>query len=254
MRALEALGVEPSLIHLNEGHAALASLELARADTARGVPLHPALEAARQRVVFTTHTPVPAGNDTYPAEEVSHTLGTFAADLGLDPDSLVRLGRSDPDDDSEPFGVTQLALRTSRTANGVSRQHGAVARAMWQALWPEQPIDGVPIIHVANGVHLPSWVGKPMRRLLDRHLGEHWPRRAADPATWAALDAVPDTELWAVRNQQRAELVGFVRDRSVVDRLARGEVREYVQAADRAFDPGVLTIGFARRIATYRCV
>jgi starch phosphorylase len=252
VRALEALGVEPSLIHLNEGHAALASLELARADTARGVPLHTALEAARQRVVFTTHTPVPAGNDTYPAEEVSHALGTFAADLGLDPDSLVRLGRSDPDDDSEPFGVTQLALRTSRTANGVSRQHGAVARAMWRALWPEQPIEGVPIIHVTNGVHLPSWVGNPMRRLLDRHLGEHWLRRAADPATWAALDAVPDTELWAVRNQQRAELVGFVRDRSVVDRLARGEVREYVQAADRAFDPGVLTIGFARRIATYK--
>jgi starch phosphorylase len=252
VRALEALGVEPSLIHLNEGHAALASLELARAETARGVPLHTALEAARQRVVFTTHTPVPAGNDTYPAEEVGHALGTFAADLGLDTDSLVRLGRSHPDDDQEPFGVTQLALRMSRTANGVSHRHGGVARAMWQALWPERPIEGVPITHVTNGVHLPSWLGAPMRHLLDRHLGEHWQRRAAEPATWAALDAVPDTELWAVRNQQRAELVEFVRDRSMADRLARGEVRDYVQAAAQAFDPGVLTIGFARRVATYK--
>jgi len=252
VRALEALGVEPGLVHLNEGHAALASLELARAETARGVPLHAALEAARQRVVFTTHTPVPAGNDTYPAEEVSDALGTFAADLGLDTDSLVRLGRSHPDDDEEPFGVTQLALRMSRTANGVSRRHGGVARAMWRALWPERPIDDVPITHVTNGVHLPSWLGAAMRRLLDRHLGEHWPQRAAEPAIWAALDAVPDKELWAVRNQQRAELVDFVRDRSMADRLARGEAREYVQAASRAFDPGVLTIGFARRVATYK--
>ncbi len=252
VRALDALGVEPGLIHLNEGHAALASLELARVETARGAPLHTALEAARQRVVFTTHTPVPAGNDTYPAEEVGHALGTFAADLGLDTDSLVRLGRSRPDDYKEPFGVTQLALRMSRTANGVSHRHGGVARAMWQALWPDRPIEDVPITHVTNGVHLPSWLGAPMRRLLDRHLGECWPRRAAEPATWAALDAVPDTELWAVRNQQRAELVDFVRDRSMADRLARGEVRDYVQAAARAFDPGVLTIGFARRVATYK--
>ena len=252
VRALEALSIEPGLIHLNEGHAALASLELARAETARGVPLHTALETARQRVVFTTHTPVSAGNDTYPTDEVSHALGTFAADLGLDTDSLVRLGRSHPDDEEEPFGVTQLALRMSRRANGVSRRHGEVARAMWQPLWPERPIEDVPITHVTNGVHLPSWLGAPMRRLLDRHLGEHWMRRAADPQTWAALEAVPGAELWAVRNQQRAAMVDFVRDRSMADRLARGEVREYVQAAARAFDPSVLTIAFARRVATYK--
>ena len=252
LRALEALGIEPGLIHLNEGHAALASLELARAETAHGARPHTALEAARQRVVFTTHTPVPAGNDTYPAEEVGHALSTFAAEVGLGTDSLVRLGRSHPDDDQEPFGVTQLALRMSRTANGVSRRHGGVARAMWQALWPERPTEAVPITHVTNGVHLPSWLGAPMRRLLDRHLGEDWPRRAAVPATWTALDAVPDTELWAVRNQQRAELIDFVRERSMADRLARGEVRDYVEAAARAFDPGVLTIGFARRVATYK--
>jgi len=252
VRALEALRVEPGLIHLNEGHAALASLELARVETTSGLVLDAALDAARQRAVFTTHTPVPAGNDTFPAEEVSHALGAFAAELGLDTDSLIRLGRSHPDDAEEGFGLTQLALRMSRKANGVSRRHGGVARAMWWAVWPERPIEDVPITHVNNGVHLPSWLGAPMWRLLDRHLGENWERRAAEPATWAALEAVSDTELWAVRNQQRAELVDFVRDRSMADRLARGEARDYVQAAARAFDPSVLTIGFARRVATYK--
>jgi glycogen phosphorylase len=251
VRALQALGVEPDIIHLNEGHAALAALELARAETAGGAPLCTALQAARQRVVFTTHTPVAAGNDTYPAEEVAHVLGVFADELGLDPESLLRLGRTDPDQE-EPFGVTQLALRMSRAANGVSRRHGGVARAMWEGLWPGRPIEAIPITHVTNGVHLPGWLGAPMRCLLDRHLGEHWPGRAAEPATWAALDTVPDEELWAVRNQQRARLVDFVRDRSMADRLARGEASEYVQAAARAFDPEVLTIGFARRVATYK--
>jgi starch phosphorylase len=252
MRALEVLGFEPSLVHLNEGHAALASLELARAEVARGVPLDTALETVRQRVVYTTHTPVAAGNDTYPADEVGRSLGAFADELGLDIDSLVRLGRSHPDDEQEPFGVTQLALRTSRSANGVSRRHGAVARAMWQDLWPGRAIEGVPITHVTNGVHLPTWLGAPMRRLLDRHLGENWLARAAEPALWAALEAVPDAELWAARNQQRAALVDYVRNRSTVDRLERGESREYAQAAARAFDPSVLTIGFARRVATYK--
>jgi starch phosphorylase len=208
---------------------------------ARGVPAATALEAARQRTVFTTHTPVAAGNETYPAEELAHTLGPFAASLGLDPAALVRLGRSRPDDQGEPFGVTQFALRMSRTANAVSRRHGGVAREMWRDLWPERAVDDVPITHVTNGVHLPTWLGSPMQHLLDRHLRDGWPQRAADPETWSALDAVSDAELWAVREQQRAELVNFVKDRSVVDRLSERQPREGVQAAYRAFDPDVLT-------------
>jgi glycogen phosphorylase len=252
IRALAALGVEPDVVHLNEGHAALAPLELARRETARGADLGTALAAARERVVFTTHTPVPAGNDAYPAEQIAGTLGAFAASLGLDPPALVRLGRSHPDDEDEPLGVTQLALRTSRAANAVSRRHGSVAREMWRHLWPGRAAEAVPIGHVTNGVHLPTWVGAPMRELLDRHLGVDWPARAADPATWAALDAVGDAELWAARERQRAALVDVVRERSVADRLARGEPRDYVEAAARGFQPGVLTVGFARRVATYK--
>jgi glycogen phosphorylase len=202
--------------------------------------------------VFTTHTPVPAGNDTYPAAQVVDALSGLAAGAGLDGDGLVRLGRTDPDDPGEPFGVTQFALRTSRAANGVSRRHGGVAREMWRALWPDTALDAVPIGHVTNGIHLPTWLGAPMRALLDRHLGDGWLERAADPATWAPVEGISDEELWAVRAQQRAALVDAVRDRSVGDRLARDEPRDYVEAAARAFDPEVVTIGFARRLATYK--
>jgi glycogen phosphorylase len=232
LRALRAMGVEPGVVHLNEGHAAFVSLELGDAD----------------RTIFTTHTPVPAGNDTYPAQEVVDAL----AGLDVDPDEVVRRGRTHPDDPHEPFGVTQFALRSSRAANAVSRRHGQVAREMWQPLWPERGFDDVPIGHVTNGVHLPSWIGRPMRELFDRHLGEGWLDRATDPATWEGVDRISDEELWAARSAQRAELVDYVRDRSAADRLARGEDHEYVEAAARAFDPEVLTIGFARRIATYK--
>jgi starch phosphorylase len=250
MRALRAMGIDPSVVHLNEGHAAFASLELARGEVSTGAALDDALAAARARTVFTTHTPVPAGNDTYEPTQVAESLGALAGEVGLDPDVLIRLGRSRPDDDAEPFGVTQFALRTSRAANGVSRRHGEVAREMWAALWPDRPVDEVPIGHVTNGVHLPTWLGDPMRALLDGQLGEGWMERAADPSTWAPIDAVDDAELWAVRREQRAELAAWARERAVADRLGREEPREYVEAP--AFDPDVLTIGFARRLATYK--
>jgi starch phosphorylase len=250
MRALKAMGIDPSVVHLNEGHAAFASLELARAELAAGALLDDALAAALSRTVFTTHTPVPAGNDTYEPELVVDSLGTLADEVGVDLDTILRLGRTHPDDDSEPFGVTQFALHTSRSGNGVSRRHGEVAREMWAALWPDLPVDDVPIGYVTNGVHLPTWVGDPMRALLDRHLGEGWMDRAADPATWDGLYNVDDADLWAARREQRAALVSWARERSMVDRLGRDEPREYVEAPD--FDPDVLTIGFARRLATYK--
>jgi starch phosphorylase len=253
LRALRAMGIEPGLVHLNEGHAAFASLELAHQEAeATGMTLEDAFEAARAKTIFTTHTPVPAGNDTYDAGQVSEALGGLAQSLGVDVDAIIRRGRTNPDDGWEPFGVTQFALRTSRAANGVSRRHGEVAREMWQGLWPGRPVDEVPIGHVTNGVHVPTWVGPPMRALLERHLGEDWMVRSADADTWAAIDAIPDADLWEVRQQQRAELVDYVRYKSVADRLARSEPRTYVEAAAHAFDPDVLTIGFARRLATYK--
>jgi starch phosphorylase len=252
VRALAALGIDPGLVHLNEGHAAFAVLELARGEAARGVAVEAALEAARRRTVFTTHTPVAAGNETYPREDVIGTVGDLMQELGVDPEALLRLGRYHPEDDREPFGMTTFSLRMSRAANGVSRRHGAVAREMWRGLWPQRSIEAVPIAHVTNGVHLPSWVGAPMRRLLDRHFGEAWWRQASDVTTWAALDAVPDAELWDARCEQRAELVQFVQERSGIDRLAERQPRAGIEAAARAFDPDVLTIGFARRNATYK--
>ncbi len=252
IRALAAMGVEPALVHLNEGHAAFAALELARSEVARGATVKSALEAARRRMVFTTHTPVAAGNETYSREDVMSTLGGVIDTLGVDPETVIRLGRDHPEDCAEPFGVTQFSLRMSRVANGVSRRHGGVAREMWRGLWPERPVEAVPITYVTNGVHLPSWIGPPMRRLLDRHLGEDWWRRATDRDTWAALDEVPDSELWSARCDQRAELVEFVKQRSGIDRLAERQPRAEIEAASRAFDRDVLTIGFARRNATYK--
>jgi starch phosphorylase len=251
VQALAALGIEPGIVHLNEGHAAFVSLEMARRETSGDGSLQGALDIARRRTVFTTHTPVPAGNDTYPAQQVAETLGPVAGALGVAAGEIVRLGRTTPAEEAEPFGVTQFALRTSRTANGVSRRHGEVAREMWHGMWSDRTVEEVPITYVTNGAHLPTWLGKPMRALLDRHLGDGWLTRATDPATWAPVDDIPAAELWAVRREQRAQLIDYVRGRAVADRLARDEPRAYAEAA-AAFDPDVLTIGFARRLATYK--
>jgi starch phosphorylase len=148
--------------------------------------------------------------------------------------------------------MTQIALRTSRFANAVSRRHGEVARAMWRQLWPDREESAVPIGHVTNGVHLPTWMAAPMRELLERHLGVDLATHSGDPAVWAAIDEIPDQELWAVRCRLRERLVACVRRRSELDRLARGEPPEYVEAASRAFDASLLTVGFARRVATYK--
>ena len=211
VRALRALGVEPGVVHLNEGHAAFATLELARtAREADGGSADDAFEAVRRRTVFTTHTPVPAGNDTYPAEQVAARLGGIAAEMGIDAGDLVRRGRTNPGDEGEPFGVTQFALRSSRIANGVSARHGEVARGMWHGMWPDRAVEDVPIAHVTNGVHIPTWIGAPLRELLDRHLGEGWMDRAVEPSTWDGVEEISDADLWAARSEQRRELIELV--------------------------------------------
>src|SRR4051794_27438106 len=222
VRALRALHIDPGVVHLNEGHAAFACLELARGEALRGgLEVHDAFAAARSRTVFTTHTPVPAGNDTYPAAQVADLLSGEAAELGVDVWELIGRGRTNPDDVQEPFGVTQFALRSARGANGVAARHGDVARSMWHALWPDRAVEDVPIAHVTNGVHEGTWLGRPMWDLLDRHLPEGWldAERLHDPATWEAVRSISDEELWAVRRTQRAELIAMVRERSVIERL-----------------------------------
>jgi glycogen phosphorylase len=252
LRALRAMGIEAGVVHLNEGHAALAPLELARELVERGEPAEQAVADAKDRTIFTTHTPVPAGNETYSAREVLDTLDGFHDGLGLDEEHFLGLGRVHPHDQAEPFGVTPLGLRASRAANGVSRLHGGTARAMWDGLERDGGAAPAPIGAVTNGVHLPTWMAPPMRQLLGRHLGEGWEGRSADADTWAGVDDVPDSELWSVRAALRSDLVAFLRDRVARDRLARGEAIDRAEAAAQSFDPDALTIGFARRAAAYK--
>ena len=251
VRALRALHIQPSVYHLNEGHPALAAFCLTAERVATGLSFDEAWAAVRQQLVFTTHTPVPAGNETYGREEIESMLGRLA-DLVCDRERFLALGRLDPDDDRQPSGMTPLALRASRSANGVSRRHGEVARRMWQPVLGGATPDEVPLTHVTNGVHVPTWLRGPVRELLDRHLGADWIRRSADPATWAPVAAIPAAEIWAARNAARSQLVDVLGEQATSDRLRRGEDLAYAEAAEHGFAPERLTIGFARRLATYK--
>ena len=229
VRAMRALGIEPGALHFNEGHPALAALELAAEEVATGVGIDDALAAARERCVFTTHTPVPAGNETYETTSFLEAFADLPPRLGIDPGRFLDLCRTHPGSDEWP-GMTPLALRLSRRANAVSMRHGEVAREMWRPLFGDASADEVPITHVTNGVHLPTFLSPPMHALLDRHLGEGWLGRASDPETWAPIDAIPDEELWAARNDARRLLVDYVKVKSVQDRLLRGEDPDDVMA------------------------
>ena len=251
VRMLRALGIEPGVVHFNEGHPALAALELAAGSVAAGEALEDALGAARARCVFTTHTPVPAGNEVYETASFLEAFADLPARLGMDDERFLDLCRTQPGTDEWP-GMTPLALRLTRRANAVSLRHEQVAREMWRPLYGDVPAEDVPITHVTNGVHLPTFLASPMRALLDRHLGDDWLARAADPETWAPVDDVPDEELWAARNDARRELVEYVKAKSVQDRLLRGEDPESVKAVADTFADDTLTLGFARRIATYK--
>lgn len=251
-RVLEAMGIRPSLVHLNEGHAALSGIERMAALVADGRSEEEALARVRDETVFTTHTPVAAGNEWYSVGEVEPVLGGYAERSGIPRASFYDLGRFHPGDPFEQVAITPLALRTSRAANGVSQRHGEVARRMWEQLWPDRSEADVPIGHVTNGVHVPTWTASAMQDLLDRHLVTDWRTRIPDPAVWEAIRSVPDEELWQTRRALRTRLVEYVREKSVLDRLSRGESPEYVEAAARVFDPEALTIGFARRVATYK--
>lgn len=252
VRALGAMGIRPSLLHLNEGHAGVSTFERLRQRVADGEGFESALQSVSRETVFTTHTPVAAGNEGYSREEIEPVLGGFIDGLGFPRSVFYQLGQIDPRHENEPVIITPLSLRTSRAANAVSRKHGEVARQMWQPLWPERPLEQVPITHVTNGVHTTTWMAAPMQSLLDRHLGPDWREREDDPDLWRGVDAIPDAELWEVRCRQREALVEYIRERSIRDRLRRGEDIEYVADAARVFDPNVFTIGFARRVATYK--
>jgi starch phosphorylase len=267
VRLLRLLGLQPAVFHMNEGHAAFLTLELIREKIAAGLSFAEAQAATRDECLFTTHTPVEAGHDRFTSDLMRHVAHKFCDHLKLTHDELMALGRVRPEDPGEPFCMTVLALKHSRAANAVSELHGQVSRKMWHALYPDRPVEQVPIGHITNGVHLLGWMKGRVRKFWrDRvhqavaHNGNILARTAhlyADeansPEFWAALAdpaTVSDEELWALRYELRRELIEFARRRLLLqcERLTPTAFIEY----DHLLNPDALTIGFARRFATYK--
>jgi glycogen phosphorylase len=252
-RALKAMGITPGVLHLNEGHSGFAVLEaLHTRMQEEGIAFDVAVPRVSREVVFTTHTPVPAGHDRFEAELIEEHLGPLREALGLSPESLMGLGREKPSNQQETFCMTVLGLRLSRRANAVSALHGEVSRAMWTGLCPGKPEDEVPIGHITNGVHVPSWLAPQMFRLYDRHLGTNWHQHSSEARIWEGIENVDDGELWETHLSLKSQLLEFVRRRAVEQAERRGEAREVLQRLGKVLSPDALTIGFARRFATYK--
>jgi glycogen phosphorylase len=254
VRLLRRLGIEPHVFHLNEGHSAFLTLELARELTTAGKSFEEAVEVVRGRCVFTTHTPVAAGHDEFVAPLIEKCLGEgFWASLGLSRDEFINLGRVNAGEDAELFGLTPLALRMCRSTNGVSRIHGEVSRALWSKMWPERTVEEIPITYVTNGVHAPTWVAPMIKAIYEKYAGEDWAEVLRDPQQWTgAVEKISDEELWRANRLLKKRLIAFIRHRLFHARLQQGESAEYVEAARTMFDPEALTIGFARRVAAYK--
>jgi starch phosphorylase len=251
-RALEALGLEPTVCHMNEGHAAFVGLELVRRlMETRGLNFSQARELASASLVFTGHTPVLAGHDYFSPDLVSRYLGDYARMLGLSQGDFLALGRERATDGGE-FCMTILALRLAAHSNGVSKLHGEVARKMWQVLWPGVPENEVPIGHVTNGVHFQSWISYEMNQLYDRYLGPKWREEPGEQALWQRVENIPAEELWRTHERRRERLVAFTRRRLREQLQQRSAPQREIEAAEEVLDPEALTIGFARRFATYK--
>ncbi len=253
LRALKALGISPGVLHLNEGHSGFAVLEAVRMRMEEeGISFEAAVPRVSREVVFTTHTPVPAGHDRFDAGLIEEHIGPLREALGLSQESLLGLGRENTNNSDELFCMTVLALRLSRRANAVSALHAEVSRAMWTKLFRNKLEDDVPIGHITNGVHVPSWLAPEMYRLYDRHLGTDWNQHGSEAKIWLGIENVDDGELWETHLNLKSQLIEFVRRRAVDQAARRGESREVLQRLERVLSPDALTIGFARRFATYK--
>jgi starch phosphorylase len=252
-RVLKAMGITPSVFHLNEGHSGFAVLEAIRDRMQEeGVGFDQAARRISRQVVFTTHTPVPAGHDRFHGGLIEEHLGPLRESLGLSFESLMGLGRENPSNPYEEFCMTVLGLRLSRRANAVSALHGEVSRAMWTGLHPGKPEDEVPIGHITNGVHVPTWLAPQMFRLYDRHLGTGWHQHSGESRIWEGIENVDDGELWETHLNLKLRLLEFVRQRAVQQAERRGEEPEILRKLGHILSPDALTIGFARRFATYK--
>lgn len=253
VRALAALGIVPGVLHLNEGHSAFAGLELIRQRMdVEGLSVSEATGRVAAQTVFTTHTPVPAGHDRFPAHLVEEHLGPLRESMGLDADTLMGFGRVNPQDQGEEFCMTVLALKASRRANAVSSLHGEVSRAMWANLPSGDGEARVPIGHITNGVHVPTWLAPQMRQVYDRHFGPEWPGRVSDPRLWDTVEAVNDGELWETHQALKVQLIEMARRRAARQAERRGDPEPLVNSLRKSLSFDALTIGFARRFATYK--
>jgi len=252
-RALEQLGVNPGVFHMNEGHSAFLSLEHARRFmNSLGLSFREARELASSSLVFTGHTPVMAGHDFFPPELMDRYFTGYLPALGIGRREFLALGRQNPADDTDPFCMTVLALRMAAFRNGVSKLHGQVSRKMWQGLWPDVPRDEIPIGHVTNGVHFRTWISYEMNQLYDRYLGPEWREEPADADLWKAARSIPAEELWRTHERRRERLVHFARRRLAGQLRGRGVSPAELAEAAETLDPDALTIGFARRFAAYK--
>ena len=255
VRLLRRLRIEPHVFHLNEGHSAFLTLELAREiREAEGIGFHEAARLVRERCVFTTHTPIAAGNDEFIVPLVEKCFGSaYEESLGLSHEDFINMGRVRPEDEEELYALTPLAIKMCRSTNGVSRKHGEVSRALWQSLWPEHTLGEIPITYITNGVHAPTWVAPMIRALYEKHVGDNWAEISHNADEWKRrIDKISDEDLWRTHSLLKQRLIAFIRQRTFQKRLGSNESVDYIESARTMFDADVLTIGFARRVAAYK--
>ena len=249
VKVLQALDVKADVWHGNEGHTAFMMMERLRQKRGRGLPFEQALEEVRASTVFTTHTPVPAGHDVFPFDLMNEQMSGYWQLPGAEKDAMLALGQHEL---SQQFNMTAFALRTSSKCNGVSRIHGGVTRKMWHSLWPDGTEDEVPITHVTNGVHLPTWIAAEFAELYDRHLGKEWMAHSDEPSVYEKIRNIPDKELWAARREVKQKLITAMTLRAQ-DCWASGRCNgQQALAMGALFEPGALTIGFVRRFTEYK--
>ncbi|MDQ3119252.1 MAG: alpha-glucan family phosphorylase, partial [Verrucomicrobiota bacterium] len=251
VRALGLLGIDAQVFHMNEGHSAFLALERIRLlRNGKNLDFYAALQVVAAANVFTTHTPVPAGNDAFPREMMRRYFGDFVKDLGLPFDELFSFGQTRVNAD-DPFSMTILALRASRHANGVSALHGDVSRGLWKDVWSGVPVQEVPIRSITNGIHTKTWMAPEFSALYTKYMGD-WEERLTDPEFWRGVIDIPDAQLWETHQKLKLRLVEFVRERMRVRAARVGESPEAIRKINQVLDPEILTIGFARRFATYK--
>ncbi|MBN1125127.1 MAG: alpha-glucan family phosphorylase [Sedimentisphaerales bacterium] len=253
LKALFAMDQEPTVCHMNEGHAAFMALErVRRLRSGKGMTFDEAVEAAKSSNVFTVHTPVAAGNDEFKVELIDKYFGHYYGKLGINRDQFLSLGRVNPNDPNEGFKMPVLAIRMSASRNGVSQLHGVVSRKIWHGIWPELPEEEVPIQAITNGIHARTWISGELIDLYERYLGAKWSDEIVDKSIWQNVDQIPDEEMWRTHQRCKERLVAFARARLRKQMERRGAFHTELETADLVLDPEALTIGFARRFASYK--